>query len=95
MPIKVKSDLLVVTQIRKRFTNRFYRNLKIGSVIQIEQTFGKFGKTTKATIFNVDTGKHRRSLINEILNALGYISCEPLKKESENFNSEWTVKKDD
>lgn len=56
-PIKLSSRTYRITEVRRRTSSRFYKDLQIGTVVKFELSMGIIEKTTKVTIYNLSNGK--------------------------------------
>lgn len=56
-PIKLSSGTYRITEVRRRTSSRFYKDLQIGAVVKFELSMGIIEKTTKVTIYNLSNGK--------------------------------------
>ena len=56
-PIKLTSGTYRITDLRRRTSSRFYKDLQIGTIVKFELSMGIIEKTSKITIYNLSNGK--------------------------------------
>lgn len=56
-PIKLTSAIYKITEVRRKTSSRFYKNLQIGTLVKFELSMGIIEKTTKITIYNLSNNK--------------------------------------
>lgn len=75
-PIKLTSGTYRITEIRRRTSSRFYKDLQVGTIIKFELSMGIIEKTTKITINNLSNGNSYASPAHMVRAVFGNYSLE-------------------
>lgn len=75
-PIKLSSGTYRITEVRRRTSSRFYKDLQIGTVVKFELSMGVIEKTSKVTIYNLSNGKSYVSPAHMIRAVFSHYSLE-------------------
>lgn len=56
-PIKLTSGSYKITEVRRKTSSKFYKDLQKGTIVKFDLSMGIIEKTTKITINNLSNGK--------------------------------------